>query len=51
MEDFSFSMEPPKPPIMVCAISSVVPAQVRRLSLSSSTSSGAVLIRASHGAI
>ena len=51
MELFSFSREPPKPLIMACAISSVVPAQVRRDSSSAPTSSGAVLISASHGAI
>ena len=50
-EDFNCSMEPPKPLIMASAISSVVPAQLDRLSDSSFTSSGAVLMRASQGAI
>ena len=44
-------MEPPNPPIIASAISSVVPEQFSRLSLKLSTSSGAVLIKASHGAI
>ena len=51
MELFSFSREPPKPLIMACAISSVVPAQFSRELFSASTSPGAVLMRASHGAI
>ena len=51
MDDFSCSIEPPNPPIMASAISSVVPAQFSRLPLRSSTSSGAALISASHGAI
>ena len=51
MELFSFSREPPKPLIMASAISSVVPAQLDRAASSSPTSSGAVLISASHGAI
>ena len=51
MELFSFSSEPPKPLIMASAISSVVPAQFRRDVSNSPTSSGAVLISASHGAI
>ena len=51
MELFSFSREPPKPLIMASAISLVVPEQFARAASSSPTSSGAVLISASHGAI
>ena len=51
MELFSFSREPPKPLIMASAISLVVPEQLLREVSSSCTSCGAVLIRASHGAI
>ena len=51
MELFSFSREPPNPLIMASAISSVVPAQLSRESFRASTSPGAVLISASHGAI
>ena len=50
-ELFSFSTDPPAPCIMVSAISCVVPSQFSRLSESAFTSSGAVLINASHGAI
>ncbi len=51
MELLSFSRKPPKPLIIVCAISSVVPAQVRKDLSKASTSSDAVLINASYGAI
>ena len=51
MELFSFSIEPPNPLIMASDISLVVPAQVSRDLFSAPTSSGAVLISASHGAI
>ena len=51
MELFSFSREPPNPLIMASAISFVVPEQLLKDASSSPTSSGAVLIRASHGAI
>ena len=48
--DFSFSREPPKPDIIAPAISDVVPVFPSAV-FSSETSSGAVLISASHGAI
>ena len=51
MELFSFSIEPPKPPIIVSAISCVVPLQLRSDASRFPTESGAVLIRANHGAI
>ena len=50
MDDFSFSIEPPTPPIIADAISVVVPCWSSAL-LSLVTSEGAVLISANHGAI
>ena len=49
-DDFSFSREPPKPDIIADAISLDVPSSSNAVD-NSSTSAGAVLINASHGAI
>ena len=51
IDDFNFSIEPPKPDIMASAISRVVLSVSDNAALSSCTSAGAVFMTASHDAI